>query len=190
MITLAPYTASWPAIFEAEAAGIRAVFAERALRVEHVGSTAVPGLAAKPVIDIQVSVQSLEPRGQHIELLARLGYLHVALGAFDRVYPFFQRPAQWPSTHHMHLCVVGSLQEQEHLAFRDYLREHSEVAAEYLSLKRRLAVANHGNTLESRERYSLAKADFVRTVLQRALAPAAANRRHVSERTVSHRHDE
>jgi len=173
MITIAPYTASWPAMFESEAASIRTVFGERALRVEHVGSTAVPGLAAKPVIDIQVSVQSLEDSGRHIELLARLGYVHVALGAFDLVYPFFQKPAQWPSTHHVHLCVVGSLQEREHLAFRDYLRGHPEVAAEYLALKQELAAANHGNTLESRERYSLAKSEFVQSVLQRALEPAS-----------------
>lgn len=168
MIIIAPYTASWPAMFEAEAMHIRAVFGEQALRVEHVGSTAVPGLAAKPVIDIQVSVSSLGPSRQHVELLARLGYLHVDLGEFDRVYPFFQKPAQWPCTHHVHLCVAGSPQEREHLAFRDHLRAHPQVAADYLSLKRTLAAAHHGSTHESRERYSLAKSEFVQSVLQRA----------------------
>jgi len=169
MITIAPHNAAWPAMFEAEAASIRAVFGERALRVEHVGSTAVPGLGARPIIDIQVSVESLEPRNQHIELLGRLGYLHIPLGAFDLVYPFFSKPAQWPGTHHVHLCVAGSRQEQEHLAFRNYLRSHPKVAAEYLALKQELAAANHGHTLESQERYSLAKSVFIQSVLNRAL---------------------
>jgi GrpB-like predicted nucleotidyltransferase (UPF0157 family) len=169
MITITPYNAAWPAMFEAEAASLRAVLGERALRIEHVGSTAVPGLAAKPVIDIQVSVESLEPRHRHIELLGHLGYVHVPLGTFDRVYPFFQKPPQGPSTHHVHLCVSGSRQEREHLAFRDHLRRHPELAVEYLALKRALAADNHGNTLESRERYSLAKSEFVQSVLQRAL---------------------
>ena len=168
MIAIAPYNASWPPMFEAEATRIREVLGGRALRIEHVGSTSIPGLAAKPVIDIQISVQSLEPRGAFVQLLTELGYAHVPLGPFDLVYPFFQRPEQWPSTHHVHLCVAGSKQEGEHLAFRDYLRQHASVVSEYLALKHELAVSNHGITLESRERYSLAKTEFVHSVLQRA----------------------
>ena len=76
----------------------------------------------------------------------------------------------WPSTHHVHLCVVGSEQERRHIAFRDYLRYNPTVATEYLELKRQLAAANHGTTLESRERYSLSKTQFVSSVLGRALA--------------------
>jgi len=135
-----------------------------------VGSTAVPGLAAKPVIDIQVSVASLEALVVYSESLARLSYTHVPLGDFDRVYPFFQKPAQWPSTHHIHLCVLGDDQESRHLAFRDYLRSHPEVAAEYAQLKHGLAVAHDGNSRASRERYSLAKTGFIAWVLERALA--------------------
>jgi GrpB-like predicted nucleotidyltransferase (UPF0157 family) len=170
MITIAPYDPAWPAMFIAEAATIRRVLGKLALRVEHVGSTSVPGLAAKPVVDIQVSVASLEPMGTYIEMLASVGYIHIPLGAFDRVYPFFQKPAEWPSTHHVHLCVAGSEQERDHLAFRDYLRAHPLVAAEYLDLKRRLATVHDGATLQSRERYSLAKTEFVASVLTRARA--------------------
>jgi len=99
--------------------------------------------------------------------LVRLGYMHVPLGGFDRVYPFFCKPSAWPSTHHVHVCEVGSAQEASHLAFRNYLREDSQVAAEYVALKRRLAELHHGTTLESRERYSLAKSEFVASVLAR-----------------------
>lgn len=172
MIVIAPYDPAWPSRFAAEAERIRQAFGELALRVEHVGSTSVPGLAAKPVVDIQVSVPSLEPRDLYRTRLANLGYTHFPLGAFDLVYPFFKRPAGWPSTHHVHLCVAGSEQERDHLAFRDYLRRHPAMAAEYVSLKRQLASAHDGLTMESQERYSLSKTEFVRSVLGRAAAEA------------------
>lgn len=170
MITIAPYDPAWPAMFCAEAANIRRVLGELVLRVEHVGSTSVPGLAAKPVIDLQISVSSLEPMGIYVQLLASIGYSHIPLGEFDLVYPFFQKPAELPTTHHIHLCVRGSEQERNHLAFRDYLRTHPVVAAEYLTLKRQLAAVHHGTTLESRESYSLSKTGFITSVLERALS--------------------
>lgn len=171
MIQIVPYDPTWPMRFEIEATCIRAAMGGLALRIEHVGSTAVPALAAKPVIDIQVSVASLESLDTHSAALAQLGYSHVALGPFDSVYPFFQKPAAWPSTHHLHLCVLGAAQERRHLAFRDYLCSHPSVAAEYVALKRELAAAHDGASLESRERYSLSKSEFVNSVLDRALSP-------------------
>jgi len=170
MIEIVPYDGGWPALFEAEAASLRDAMGSAALRIEHVGSTSVPGLAAKPVIDIQVSVASLATPGADAQTLARLGYSHVPLGPFDLVYPFFRKPAAHPGTHHLHLCVLGSVQEQRHLLFRDYLRSHPQVAAEYVELKRSLAEAHHGTTLASSERYSLAKTAFVNSVLERATA--------------------
>ena len=166
MITIAPYDSAWPGRFEEEAHRIRQRFGQLALQIEHVGSTAVPGLAAKPVIDIQVSVLSLDPRFLYRARLAELGYIHMSLGEFDLVYPFFKRPADWPSTHHVHLCVVGSQQERDHLAFRDALRRSPAAAAEYAALKRKLACEYDGLTLESQERYSLSKTEFVRSVLE------------------------
>ena len=156
-------------MFEVEADEIRRVFRELALRVEHVGSTAVPGLAAKPVIDIQVSVAGLTPFEPYLRLLASIGYVHVPLGEFDRVYPFFQKPAEWPCTHHVHLCASGGEQEARHLAFRDRLRAHPELAKQYFELKQSLAAQHHGATQESRERYSLAKTSFVEAVLEQAM---------------------
>src|SRR5258706_3014281 len=170
MIKIVPYDRAWPSLFEAEATCIREAMRGRALCVEHVGSTAVPGLAAKPVIDIQVSVATLAPLGTHAESLAKLGYTYIPLGPFDLVYPFFQKPVEWPHTHHIHLCVLGEEQERRHLAFRDYLRSHPAVAAEYVELKRGLAAVHDGATLESRENYSLSKTPFVTSVLERALS--------------------
>jgi GrpB-like predicted nucleotidyltransferase (UPF0157 family) len=174
MLKIEPYDVAWPMMFETEAVLLRSALGSMALRIEHVGSTSVTGLPAKPVIDIQVSLPSLEPFAQCIEMLEGLGYKHVPLGDFDRVYPFFAKPAEWPSTHHVHLCVAGGEQEAKHLTFRDYLRREPTVASEYVKLKRSLAAVNHGATLESRERYSLAKSEFVHMVLERAVSEGYA----------------
>lgn len=116
MIVISEYDANWPALFEEEAHSLRAAFGQAALRIEHVGSTSVAGLAAKPVIDIQVSVASLVPHGCYVNTMATVGYRHVALDDFDLVYPFFHKPAEWSSTHHVHLCEAGGEQEWKHLA--------------------------------------------------------------------------
>ena len=170
MITIVPYDETWPSAFQSEAKLIRAALGRLARRVEHVGSTSIPGIAAKPVIDIQVSVPTLDPLSTYVQLLFPLGYTHILLGDFDLVYPLFQKPATIPGTHHLHLCVEGCDLELKHIAFRDYLRSHAEVAAEYVALKYRLAAENHGNTLESQEHYSLSKSDFVAEVLKEALS--------------------
>lgn len=170
MIHLAPYDPAWPQMFEDEAKSIREVFGAHALRIEHVGSTSVPGLAAKPVIDIQVSVDSLAHIAEYRPLLSALGYVHVDLGPFDLVYPFFQKPQAWPSTHHVHLCAAHSEQESNHLRFRDYLRSNPSAVSEYLALKRALAAKYDGTTIESRECYSLSKGDFIAHAL--SVAPA------------------
>jgi GrpB-like predicted nucleotidyltransferase (UPF0157 family) len=170
MIAIRGYDANWSVLFAEEAHRLHRAFGSAALRIEHVGSTSVPGLAARPIIDIQVSVASLVPHGRYVETMTRLGYRHVPLGDFDLVYPFFHKPAEWPSTHHVHLCDAGGEQERKHLAFRDYLRAHLQVATEYEALKRELARAHDGGTLKSSEAYSLAKSGFVANVLHVAMA--------------------
>lgn len=169
MIDIVPYQPAWRDAFVEEAKRLRGQFGTRALRIDHVGSTSVPGLAAKPVIDIQVSFASLEPRAALLAEMAALGYLHVNLGEFDRVYPYFTKPGICPSTNHVHLCAAGSQEEHHHLAFRDYLRLRSDVAADYVQLKSALAALHDGETLESQERYSLAKSEFVTKTLAEAL---------------------
>ena len=94
MIKIVPYDCAWPSLSESEAACIREVMGGRALCIEHVGSTAVSGLASKPVIDIQVSVATLEALRVYSQPLAQIGYCHIPLGPFDLVYPFFQKPAE------------------------------------------------------------------------------------------------
>jgi GrpB-like predicted nucleotidyltransferase (UPF0157 family) len=168
MIVLVPYDDAWPARFEAEAERLRQALGAAALRIEHVGSTSVPGLTAKPVIDIQVSLAVPYPRSPAWGQLESLGYTHRPMGDFDRVYPFFKRPADWPHTHHVHLCAAGGEQERYHLAFRDWLRSHPDTAAAYVALKHELAARHQGHDDAARERYSMAKTAFVQGVLRQA----------------------
>ena len=172
MVIISEYDANWPVLFEHEAHRLRAGLGPVALRIEHVGSTSVPGLAAKPVIDIQVSVTSLVPHGRYVDSMAALGYRHVAMGDFDFVYPFFHKPAELPSTHHVHLCEAGGALERKHLVFRDYLRAHPQVAVQYEALKRELARTHDVSTQQSMEAYSLGKSEFVAHVLRAAEAGA------------------
>jgi GrpB-like predicted nucleotidyltransferase (UPF0157 family) len=143
-------------------------FGALALRIDHHGSTAVPGLAAKPIIDIQISVARLDSIAAYAERLAPLGYVHVPHGD-DAVCPFFHRPARWPHTHHVHLVEAGGDEERRTLAFRDYLREHEPVAKQYETLKRALAGQFGERDASSREAYANAKGDFIARIVSRAL---------------------
>ncbi|MDE3097753.1 MAG: GrpB family protein [Chloroflexota bacterium] len=168
VLTIVPYDPRWPAAFAAEAARMRAALGDLAVRVEHNGSTAVPGLAAKPIIDIQVSVAALAPMDSYRVPLQAIGYTHVP-HADDACCPFFHRPHDWPHTHHVHVVATGGAEERRTLAFRDYLRDHPETAREYAALKRRLAPRFSAATLASRQAYAGAKTTFVERVVAEAL---------------------
>ena len=136
-----------------------------AVRLEHVGSTAVPGLAAKPIIDLQVSVADVGDRAAYLPPLERLGYLF-APAPESPDFHFFGRPPERPRTHHVHVCQSGSDQEHRHLAVRDYLRTHPEEAAAYATHKRDV-VARHP---EDRLAYIAGKHEHVVALERRALA--------------------
>jgi len=159
-IAIVPYDPAWPLEFARERDRLQSALGDAALRIEHNGSTAVPGLAAKPVIDIQISVARLQPLAAYAGPLARLGYVHVASADDDRC-PFFHRPAEWPHTHHVHVVEAGGAEERQTLAFRDYLRGHPDAAREYEALKRALAAAFGGADAAAREAYASAKSEFV-----------------------------
>jgi GrpB-like predicted nucleotidyltransferase (UPF0157 family) len=156
-------------LFEAEAGRIRRALGPLAVRIDHHGSTAVPGLAAKAIIDIQVSVPSLQPLDAFGPPLEAIGYLHVP-DADDAFCPFFHRPADWPHTHHVHVVESGGEEERKTLAFRDYLRDHPEIAREYEALKRKLAPGYVATTAGAQQAYADMKGELIRAVTQRALA--------------------
>jgi GrpB-like predicted nucleotidyltransferase (UPF0157 family) len=171
MLEIVPYDPRWALEFEVERDRIQAALGSLAVRIDHHGSTAVPGLAAKPVIDIQVSVARLHPIDPCAGMLADLGYVHVP-HADDERCPFFHLPQRWPHTNHIHVVESGSEEERRTLAFRDYLRAHPSAAREYEALKRHLAGLHGGSDLASREAYASAKTSFIDRILTLALQPS------------------
>jgi GrpB-like predicted nucleotidyltransferase (UPF0157 family) len=135
-----------------------------ALRLEHVGSTAVSGLAAKPILDLQMSVAAIGPRGPYVTPLERLGYLFVPDPA-SADFHLFAKPPERPRTHHLHVCEVGSAHELRHVAVRDYLRAHPDEAARYAAHKRGLVE----QFPEDRLAYIEGKEEFVGELEARAV---------------------
>ena len=133
-----------------------------ALRIDHIGSTSVAGLAAKPVIDIQVSVERLEPVVPFRDPLQELGFVYRE-GNTDRTKRYFREPPGQPRTH-IHVRKAGSFSQQFPLLFRDFLRAHCEAAAGYEAVKRRLAA----RYLHDRRAYTDAKTPVVWDIIQRA----------------------
>lgn len=128
-----------------------------AVRLEHVGSTAVPGLAAKPILDLQLSVAAIEPRSRYVGPLERLGYLFVPDPAWPE-YHFFAKPPERPRSHHLH--------ELRHLAVRDFLRAHGDEASKYAALKREVGRLHPQDRLA----YIAGKERYVDDLEARALA--------------------
>ena len=159
-IVVVDYDPMWPEIFEQLRTHVGSVLHDVALTVEHVGSTSVPGLAAKPIIDMSVIVASKREVPLAIARLATLGYEHLGnRGIEDR--EAFRHPEGWLA-HHLYVCPQGSLAVQNHLAVRDYLRTHPETAQEYGELKKRLA-QEFPNDIES---YVDGKTNLVLEVLR------------------------
>jgi GrpB-like predicted nucleotidyltransferase (UPF0157 family) len=164
-LDIVDYDPRWPAMYEAERDRLASALGPRARRIEHNGSTSVPGLAAKPIIDIQISVATLSPLQPLVDALAPLGYVHVP-HADDAFCPFLHRPVAWPHTYHVHFVEAGGLEERRTLAFRDYLRAHDEAAREYEQLKRALAAQTDATDPAAREAYAHAKSAFIERILR------------------------
>ena len=155
----------WPAMFEEEKVRILATIGPHVVAVEHIGSTAVPGLAAKPIIDILVGIRWLHDARLCIGPLAAIGYEYVP--EYEDELPerrYFRKGPPGGRTHHVHMVEVMSDFWDRHLRFRDYLRAHPEEARRYDALKRKLA-AKFG---ADREAYTNAKAEYVRSVEAKA----------------------
>jgi GrpB-like predicted nucleotidyltransferase (UPF0157 family) len=165
-VTIHEYDVAWPHVFETIRMRIAPALDGMAAAVEHVGSTAVPGLAAKPIIDIDVLLRNAAGLPLAITGLASLGYLHRGdLGVPGRE-AFRTPPGEFP--HHLYVYPPENEQYRRHLVFRDYLRTHPEHANAYASLKRELAAKFR----DDREAYNEAKTGFVAEILRRASGPA------------------
>jgi len=168
-VRLVPYDSTWPLEFAAEAERIERACEGMPLRLEHIGSTSIPGLAAKPVIDILAGRPGNVAGNKYVDALRQIGYEHKgAYGIPGRNY--FRRGT--PRTHHVHMVSWSSDLWRDHLLFRDYLRLHPEIAREYETIKRELAA----DYLHDKAQYTDAKGPFVRSIVRRAreerLAPS------------------
>ena len=157
-----PYDPTWPDQFIALAAPMRDVLGKTALRIDHIGSTSVVGLAAKDIIDIQVSVASLEPLDPIRVPLEGLGYIFRAYN--DDLTKRYFREAPGKKRTHIHVRKMGSWAQQFALLFRDYIRAHPEDADRYAQLKIKLAT----ELVDRRQDYVDAKGPFIWEIMQKA----------------------
>lgn len=163
-VELSPYSPMWPAVFDIERGRLLAVFGAGAVRIEHVGSTAVEGLLAKPIIDVLLGAPSMEVIDRAIPALEAGGYRYVP--EFERALPnrrYLVKAHGQPGYFHLHAVVAGTTFWNEHLAFRDALRADAALAGQYGTLKRRLA-SRHRN---DRGAYTDAMGTFIRGVLDK-----------------------
>jgi len=150
-------------LFKEEAERISSSLNELQKTIEHIGSTSVPGLQAKPVIDIMIGVSSLEQADSCVPFIERTGYLHRPEhedSIPDRRY--FERSGS-EVDYHIHMVVFGSKFWKEHIFFRNYLRENPEAVKQYAALKKELAEKFRDN----REAYTNGKTEFIQEILKR-----------------------
>jgi GrpB-like predicted nucleotidyltransferase (UPF0157 family) len=165
-VEVVPYQDVWPALFDIERCLLENVLAPwLCASIEHIGSTAVPGLVAKPVIDIMAPVRNLIDSRLAIDVAAQHGYMYYPYKA--EVMHWFCKPSPAHRTHHLHLVPYGSLLWNERITFRQALRSSKSLAEEYAQLKYKLAVSFQND----REAYTDAKEPFIRRVLTECKVP-------------------
>jgi GrpB-like predicted nucleotidyltransferase (UPF0157 family) len=162
VVEICPYDPEWPSRFAALGVRLRNALGSVALRIDHIGSTSATGLAAKPIVDVQVSVAAFDPVDAYRVPLEGLG-LVLRPENTDRTKRYFREAPGTPRTH-IHVRRAGSWAEQFSLLFRDYLRGHLEERDRYAELKRRLARELHGD----RQAYTEAKSPFIWEIMYRA----------------------
>jgi GrpB-like predicted nucleotidyltransferase (UPF0157 family) len=162
-IEVVPWCSQWPALFEEEAERIRAACGDAVIVVEHIGSTSVPGLASKPILDIMPGLVRTEDGHRTVEPMKGLGYEYFGEhGIPGRFY--FDRKANGATVIHVHVFELGSPDWRRHIVFRDVLRANPSLAAEYQRLKLDLAVRFRND----RKAYTDAKTGFIASVVTKA----------------------
>jgi GrpB-like predicted nucleotidyltransferase (UPF0157 family) len=164
-VIIVNYDPRWALMYEEERARILTAIGRHLVGIEHVGSTAVPGLAAKPIIDIMPGVRTLADAAHCVAPLRALGYDDVP--AREAQIPerrLFRKGPRGAESHHLHMVEVTSAFWERHILFRDYLRAHPDIATEYAALKHELAVRYQND----RDGYTDAKTSFIQAIEERA----------------------
>jgi len=168
-IDVVDYDPQWVTVFEKESEILARIFGQRLVDIQHIGSTAVPGLAAKPIIDILIVIDHTDDIDSFNPSMESLAY-RVRGECLDATIPgtpgrfYFTKETNGVRSHHVHICAKGHPEIMDKLAFRDYLRAHKSVALAYADLKRLLAVDHHFDNIS----YMRGKDDFVKSVLEDA----------------------
>jgi len=162
-VKLAPYSDKWVQLFEKEKEALIECLGDLIIDIQHVGSTAIEGLEAKPIIDILIGIKKLDEGFQCIEPLKNLGYeFKGSLGKSNRF--FFSKGDESCKTHHVHIVEFGDINWENLILFRDYLREHPKVKEEYEKLKKYLSKEYEAD----REAYTSNKVDFILKIVEQA----------------------
>jgi len=162
-VQVVPYQPVWKELFETEAVKLRSALGNHLLQIEHVGSTSIEGMDAKPIIDIIVALKSLDKTKAFVPVLQTLGYNHKEDDDVpERV--FFVKGSRSKRTYHLSLTELASGYWRAHILFRDYLQTLGDVAEEYRQLKRALAEQYP----DDRGSYTAGKERFIERVLKLA----------------------
>ncbi|MED2790929.1 GrpB family protein [Bacillus wiedmannii] len=169
-ITIEEYNIKWESEFNKLQSLVNNVIKELALSIEHVGSTSVKGLASKPILDVDIVIEEYGIFPEVVKILETIGYYHQAdwsfkgreaFGRKDAFVPWDGERTVWME-HHLYVCDKNSEELRRHIAFRDYLREHEDVAVEYGRLKEELARES-----KNRSSYSEGKTAFITNILEK-----------------------
>jgi GrpB-like predicted nucleotidyltransferase (UPF0157 family) len=160
-VEIVDYNPAWPAFYEREKNLILNACGDKVYSIEHIGSTSVPGLGAKPIIDILLGVKVIEDADEIIPSMQSLGYTYKS--DFENVMPY-RRYFSKPDSYHVHTVEITGEFWKRHLLFRDYLRTHDNVRDDYYKLKTGLAVRDWND----RNDYAYAKTDYVMDIENKA----------------------
>ena len=160
-LVITGYDPAWPQTYERWRQRIAAALDRTTIRIEHVGSTSVPGLAAKPIVDIQVSVADPGGEPRYVPPLQAIG---LVLRSRDELHRFLRPPAGQPREVHVHVCAAGGHWEHDHLLFRDYLRAHTAACLRYAEAKR----ASARRWSDDSWAYTEAKTGIILDILEQA----------------------
>ncbi len=161
MVRLVAYDPEWKQLFEQEKACFQEILGSHILDIQHIGSTSIPGMPAKPIIDIAIAVADFEGARDCIPLIEGMAYEYKGEFGIPRRHYFVKGD---PRTFHVHMSEITSLEWQNTLLFRDYLYQHPDMAAEYARLKTQLALKYP----QDRTAYLDGKTEFVQRVIQLA----------------------
>ena len=162
-VILVPYSKDWTEEFQAEKKRLHALLGDTALAIEHVGSTAIPGISAKPILDVAVAVKTTDVLKDLIPILSDNGY--DVMDAIETKGEIVARKGPPEArTHYVHVEVIDSVFWNNHIVFRDYLLAHPEVVKEYEQLKQKM----FEKYKDDRKKYTAAKKQFIQSVLETA----------------------